>query len=385
MKINVDSYSNKSKQKSYLKDLKGISQEHKKNMLEAGIDLSERERSGTFVQMDHNVIHSNSLYPGLEVMSITDALGKYDWLEDYCWKLISPDKDEFTKKAKQHPHHGYFLRALPGEKASYPLQSCLFLSEDNIMQNVHNIIIAEENSSLQIITGCARAGNVKKGLHIGISEIYVKKRAKLTFTMIHNWAEELVVRPRTVTLVEDGGIFLSNYICLKPVKDIQMYPKAELVGENSTARYNSILFAHPGSHLDIGSRVILKAKGSKAEVVARAVSAGGDIIARGHLKGVMPEIKAHLECRGLLVNGTGLIHAIPELEGRVKGVDMSHEAAVGKIAKEEIEYLMSRGLSRSEAQAAIVRGFLDTTIMGLPEQLQKEIDKAISACEEEVF
>ncbi len=64
---------------------------------------------------------------------------------------------------------------------------------------------------------------------------------------------------------------------------------------------------------------------------------------------------------------------------------MSHEAAVGKIAKDEIEYLMARGLTQGEAQATIVRGFLDTTIMGLPVELQKEVDEAISACEKEVF
>ena len=164
-----------------------------------------------------------------------------------------------------------------------------------------------------------------------------------------------------------------------------MYPKAELVGRGAVARYNSILFSYPGTHLDVGSRVILKAKDSRAEVVARAVSAGGDIIARGHLKGEVAGVKAHLECRGLMLSEKGLIHAIPELEGTVEGVDLSHEAAVGKIAKDEIEYLMSRGLTQGQAQAAIVRGFLDTSIMGLPESLQKEVDEAISACEKEVF
>lgn len=114
----------------------------------------------------------------------------------------------------------------------------------------------------------------------------------------------------------------------------------------------------------------------RAEIIARTISNGGNIIARGHLIGAVPEIKAHLECRGLLLNG-GLIHAIPELEGRVDGVDMSHEAAVGKIAQEEITYLMSRGLSEDEATSTIVRGFLSVDIPGLPDQLKAEIDRAI--------
>ncbi len=385
LRVEIASYKSEARRKDYPEDLEKLNSDQRKNMLSAGVDPSEKSRSGTYLQMDHSVVHATSLYPGLEVLSITEALEKYDWLSDYFWKVVSSRADEFTQQAQIQPEHGYFLRALPGVKATYPLQACLFINEDNIIQNVHNIIIAEEGSDLQVITGCATASDVRRGLHIGISEFYVKKGAKLTFTMIHNWAENVSVRPRTAVLVEEGGTFLSNYICLRPVKNLQMYPKAELVGRGAFARYNSILFAHPGAHLDVGSRVILKAEGARAEVIARAVSAGGDIIARGHLKGEVAGIKAHLECRGLMVAEKGLIRAIPELEGTVEGVDMSHEAAVGKIAKDEIEYLMSRGLSQGEAQAAIVRGFLDTSIMGLPDELQREIDKAVSTCEKEAM
>jgi Fe-S cluster assembly scaffold protein SufB len=383
--VDISSYKSGTGHKPYLEDLEEVSADQRKNMLSAGVDPSHKGRSGTYIQMDHSVVHSKSLYPGLEVMSTTEALKKYGWVNDYFWKVVPVNADEFTEQAEAQPHHGYFLRALPGVKEAYPLQACLFINEDNIIQNVHNIIIAEEGADLQVITGCATASDVRRGLHIGISEFYVKKGAKLTFTMIHNWAEDVSVRPRTAALVEEGGTFLSNYICLKPVKTLQMYPKAELVGKGAVARYNSILFASPGTHMDVGSRVILKAEGSRAEIIARAVSAGGDIIARGHLRGEAQGIKAHLECRGLMVSEKGLIHAIPELEGTIKGVDLSHEAAVGKIAKDEVEYLMARGLSEGEAQAAIIRGFLDTSIMGLPPELQKEVDAAISTCEEEAF
>jgi hypothetical protein len=64
-----------------------------------------------------------------------------------------------------------------------------------------------------------------------------------------------------------------------------------------------------------------------------------------------------MECRGLILSETGRIHAIPELEGTRRDVEMTQEAAVGKIAPEEIEYLIARGLTQEEATAAIVRGF----------------------------
>jgi len=225
---------------------------------------------------------------------------------------------------------------------------------------------------------------MKRGIHVGISEFFVKKNAKLSFTMIHNWAEDMEVRPRSVARVEAGGLFLNNYICMKPVRSIQMYPTTHLVGEDAVARFYSIIVGSPGSEHDIGGRIFLKKRGNRAEIVARTISNGGNIIARGHLIGEVPDIKAHLECRGLLLNG-GLIHAVPELEGHVDGVELSHEAAVGKIAQEEIAYLMSRGLSEDEATATIVRGFLSVDIPGLPPQLQAEIDRAIEESDKDVM
>jgi hypothetical protein len=384
--IDLNSFRKEPVDKEYPSSLKALSENQARVALEAGIDLNEKERFGTFLQMDHSVIHARSNKEGLEVMSTTEALKKYDWLmENYYWKALAVDTDKYTAYAQLNPYHGYFIRALPGQKASFPLQACLFLKSGNFIQSVHNIIIAEEGSELQIITGCTTEPIGDAGMHIGISEFYVKKNAKITFTMIHNWRENVVVRPRTATIVEENGIFLSNYICLKPVRDIQMYPKALLAGKNSLARYNSILYAHHGSNLDVGSRVILSAEDSRAEIIARAISHDGTIIARGNLRGETAPIKAHLECRGLILGERGNIYAIPELEGCTEGVDMSHEAAVGKIAKEEIEYLMSRGLSQAEAQAAIVRGFLDVSIMGLPDVLKQEIDKAIDSCEKELL
>jgi Fe-S cluster assembly scaffold protein SufB len=88
-----------------------------------------------------------------------------------------------------------------------------------------------------------------------------------------------------------------------------------------------------------------------------------------------------LECKGLILSEKGIIRAIPELEGQTAGVDMSHEAAVGKIAQEEIEYLMARGLSEEEATSTIVRGFLNVQIDGLPAELQAEIDAAVKESE----
>jgi len=190
-----------------------------------------------------------------------------------------------------------------------------------------------------------------------------------------------MVRPRSVGRVEEGAVFINNYICMKPVRSIQMYPTTYLDGDNATAMFYSVIVGSPGSDFDVGGRIWLNKTGCRAEIIQRAISNGGRIMNRGHLIGKAPDIKAHLECRGLILKG-GIIDSIPQLEGHVEGVDMSHEAAVGKIAQEEITYLMSRGLSADEATSTIVRGFLNIDIKGLPEQLRAEIDRAIEASKE---
>jgi len=376
--VELKEFSDEATARECLDDLNSLSISDQNALRAAGMDIDEKKRSGTFLQMDHNACITKTLDPNVEVMSIDAALKKHSWLKDYYWKTVQVDADKYTAQTELKRTSGYFLRALPGSKVKYPLQSCLFISEDKIAQNVHNIIIVEEDADLHIITGCAVGPHVNKGLHVGVSEFYVKKNARLIFTMIHNWAEEIAVRPRSAGILEENAAFVSNYICMRPVRSLQMYPTSYLSGPNSTARYNSILFASPGSELDVGGRVILQAPGSSAEVVSRAVTTGGKIWSRGQLVGMTPGIKAHLECNGLILKEGGMIKAIPELEAESPDVIMSHEASVGKIAQEEIEYLMSRGLSEEAAIALIVRGFVDIKIEGLGPELENELDRVLN-------
>ena len=382
--IDLGAYVNSTEEQPSQIDPSKLPVKAKERMLGAGIILDDpSQRTGTFIQMDNAPVHSSVRQEGVEVMAVSRALEKYDWLSDYWWQAVAVDTDKYTASVELNQHNGYFIRTLPGYKTSYPVQACLYLAKAQLAQNVHNIIIAEENSELHIITGCTTASNEEAGLHLGVSEFYIKKGARVTFTMIHNWNPEVVVRPRTGVMIEENGLFLSNYVLTKPVRSLQMYPTARCVGENAVVRFNSILIATSGSSLDVGSRAILDAKGAKTEIISRAITTGGSIVARGYVEGNAPDVKGHLECRGLILVGEGIIHAIPELKGTSAGIDLSHEAAVGKIAEEEVEYLMARGLTRSEATATIVRGFLRVDIEGLPPMLEAELQRAIEASEKD--
>ncbi|MBW2072696.1 MAG: SufD family Fe-S cluster assembly protein [Deltaproteobacteria bacterium] len=380
--IDLASFRPADKASASLQTLEDFSEEDRRKIEHSGVDLEEKNRVGTFFQTDHRVLHCAVSQPGLEVLPMAAALQQYPWLEEkFYWRTVAVDTDKFTAQAELQFQNGYFIRSLPGQKVNAPVQACLYMTHEKAAQNVHNVIIAEEGSELNIITGCATAPRLRSGLHIGISEFYVQRGAKITFTMIHDWAEEVIVRPRSGIIVEEDGLFLSNYVSLKPVRSLQTFPTVRLVGSGAVARFHSVLVAPAGSELDTGARIILEAPQTRAEIISRTITTGGIIRARGHLCGLSPEVKAHLECHGLILDDGGTIHAIPELEGHAMGAEMSHEAAVGKIAEEEIEYLMARGLDEEEATSTIVRGFLNVQIEGLPPELQAEVDRAIAESE----
>lgn len=365
-------------------DLRELSAEDKAQLLMAGVDASEAQRSGTYLHVNHSKAHCRSCRKDVEIMDTREALEKYDGLPEYYWQAVDKNKDEFTRAAAEKIHGGYFIRTEKGAKISDPVQSCLFIKGENIGQNVHNIVVVQENSELHIITGCTTSADISSAMHLGISEIYIKKGGKLTFTMVHNWGEEVMVRPRTVAIVEEDGVYASNYILMKKVRSVQSYPSVFLNGPGAVARFNSILVAPKGSYINSGNKIVLNAPNTKGEIISRTITTGGTIIAPGIIEGNAVPAKGHLECKGLILSD-GVIHAIPELKGTVAGVELSHEAAVGKIAQEEIEYLMARGLDEDQATSTIVRGFMNVDIMGLPDALRQSIEKTIEETEDDMF
>jgi len=350
----------------------GIKEEIRKAKI--GMEFDERVRSGSFLQVDQNVEFSESFSNSVEVLEINEALKRYDWLKKYMWRVIPKEKDDYTRIASEE-FNGYFVRSFKGEKVEFPVETCLYMNSPEEVQKVHNIVIAEESSELHLVTGCTLSKRAKFGLHIGITEFFVKKGAKLSYTMIHSWRDDTRVMPRSGILVEKGGTYVSNYLNTSPVKELQTYPTAYL-DDNAKASFNSIVFGYRSSIIDIGSRAYLRGEKSKVEMISKSIASGGEIIARGQIIGEGKGSKGHLECNGLMLKD-GIIRTIPELEARRLDVELSHEAAIGKVAEEEIEYLMSRGLSEEESISTIVGGFLSFDIKGVPDYLKREINKAI--------
>lgn len=375
--VDLSRYSFSGSEHAPLEDLTRLPQADHQRLVLAGIDVNDKAVSGAFMQMDHAGVHCHTRQEGLELMDIRKALKQYDGLPQHYWKLLDPDKDDITRMNREHLNGGYFVRVAKGVRLSEPVQSCMFIKGHGAGQSIHNIVIVEEGAELNILGGCATSHDADHAAHLGITEYYVEKGGKLTFTMIHNWGSSTVVRPRSAGVVEAGGVFLNNYILLKPVGNLQTYPLMRLAGENAVARFNSVVVAPTGSYVDAGNHIELEAPNTRGEVISRVLTTGGTVINRGLIRATASPAKGHLECKGLIMGG-GRIHAIPELDSNQDGVELSHEAAVGKIAQEEMEYLMARGLDEDEAASTIVRGFLNVDIMGLPAPLQKAMDEQIA-------
>lgn len=376
--IDLDAYVDDNTQ-TKIDDLNTMDKETKQVMENVGVIADEAGRAGTIMFINNRVSHcSVKEQEGLEIMPLSEALKQHDWLKDYYWKTMDPEKDKYTAKAYLENADGYFIRAKKGCKIKHPVQSCMMIGTKKGAQTLHNIIIAEEGSSLELITGCATGSHINEGLHVGVSEIYVKDDAEVVFSMIHNWGTKTMVRPRTNSVLGKNARFVNNYVLLEPVGSLQSYPTCFLNGEGSSCKFNTVCLAQKESDIDTGGAAVLNAPGTSAEIMSRSVCNGGKIIARGRLVGNCTGAKAHLECRSIMLNDEGSTIAIPELEASVADVEMTHEAAVGKIARDQIEYLMSRGLSEDDAVSMIIRGFLVGSINGLPENLRMEIDEAVN-------
>ena len=344
-----------------------------------GIDVVEAERSGSYYQVNHQVVSYYSKIPGVKVLTLEEAINEYwDIIKDYYWKAIPVDKDKYTATVELYGKGGYVIIVDDNVKIKQPLQTCLLLYGHEVLQAPHNIIILGENAEAHIITGCTFLRE-PTGVHLGVSEFYVGRGSKLTFTMIHGWGLQQHVRPRTGVIVEDEGEYISHYVVLSPPGTLQTYPQVKLKGKNTRAHVSSVCVGLGKSVVDVGSEIVLEGEGASGEIISRSLGKDNStIIARGRIVGVAERAKGHLECMGLLLSNSAVIEAIPQLSAHLDDVELTHEASIGRIAEDEIYYLMSKGFTYDEAKSIIVRGFMSIEIKGIPKALKDMIDSVVT-------
>lgn len=339
-----------------------------------GIDLRRARRTAMYMQVDGRVVESLSRLSGVEVTTVEDFIGNYpDIAKELLWRLIKPGQDKYTAIAALKGVGGYYVRVKRGVKVSEPIQTCLFMASEGL-QAPHNLVILEEGAEATIVTGCTIMPEVF-GLHAGITEFYVMEGAKLSYVMIHAWNRGTHVRPRSAALLEDGASMVMYYMNLSRVKTLQTYPKVILKGDGSKVYASSMVLGRGDSVVDVGTEAVMVGDAASELVSRFVVKDESRAWARARVSGVRG--RGHIECKGLILSSRAALYSVPELGGTGRDVMLTHEASIGRIAEEEIAYLVSKGFSREEAEELIVRGFMNVEVRGLTGRMESYVKNVV--------
>ena len=346
------------------------------SLANVGILPDSGVRSATMVVRDHETACVLNDAEGFELLPLADAFARYSWLEkEYSFKAMRVDHDEITRKcADQKKPLGVFIRVKAGEHVTLPCQIAFYMASNDMTQVVHNIVILEENARLELITGCVTKHEIEDGQHLAVEEYYIGKNATFISTMVHSWGKRVMVYPRSGAIVGENGRYESNFISMSPAQQIKSDPQTYLDGIGASAQYLTIVLGVQGSEISTDGKVYLNADGTSAELLHRGVCTGGKMH-QGGLIIANASGKGHVDCAGMLLDakGEGYIQSVPGLRSYHPDARLSHEASIGKIAPEQLEYLMSRGMEEMEAISLLIRGFLGADIMGLGIQLDQQI------------
>jgi Fe-S cluster assembly protein SufB len=158
------------------------------------------------------------------------------------------------------------------------------------------------------------------------------------------------------------------------------YPAVWLVGERAHGEVLSIAFAGKGQHQDAGGKIVHLGPNTTSLITSKSISKdGGRAGYRGLLevaKGAA-NAKSKVVCDALILDEESRSDTYPYMRIDESQVEIGHEATVSKIGDEQLFYLMSRGLSQSEASAMVVAGFVEPIVKELPLEYAIEMNRLI--------
>ena len=297
----------------------------------------------------------------------------------YFGKIIPPEDNKFSALNSAVWSGGSFIYIPPGVKVDMPLQAYFRINAENIGQFERTLIIADEGSEVHYIEGCTAPVYSSESLHSAVVELVAHKDAKLRYTTIQNWSNDVynLVTKRayayegaTVEWI-DGNI--GSKLTMK-------YPGIYLMGRKAYGETLSIAFAGKNQHQDTGAKMVHLAPDTTSKITSKSVSrANGRSTYRGLLrvrKGAT-NVKSTVRCDALLLDDTSKTDTYPYMEINQEDATVTHEATVGKIGDEQIFYLMSRGFSEEEALSLIVNGFMEPFTKELPMEYAVELNRLI--------
>ncbi|MDQ1292454.1 MAG: Fe-S cluster assembly protein SufB [Actinomycetota bacterium] len=351
-----------------------------------GIPEAEKQRliAGVAAQYESEVVYhqiqEELQNQGVIFLDTDSALREHpDLFREYFARIIPVGDNKFAALNTAVWSGGSFIYVPPGVQVDIPLQAYFRINTENMGQFERTLIIADEGSSVHYVEGCTAPIYSSDSLHSAVVEIIVKKDARVRYSTIQNWSNNVynLVTKRAVAHSGARMEWIDGNIGSKVT---MKYPAVYLMGEHATGETLSIAFAGQGQHQDAGAKMVHAAPHTSSSIVSKSVARGGG---RTSYRGlVQVDDGAHhstsnVRCDALLVDTISRSDTYPYVDVREDDVSLGHEATVSKVSDEQLFYLMSRGLSEEEAMAMIVRGFIEPVAKELPMEYALELNRLI--------
>jgi Fe-S cluster assembly protein SufB len=351
-----------------------------------GIPEAERQRlvSGVAAQYESEVVYhqinEELERQGVIFMDTDTALREHpEFFEEYFGTVIPAGDNKFAALNSAVWSGGSFVYVPKGVHVQIPLQAYFRINTENMGQFERTLIIADEDSYVHYIEGCTAPIYKSDSLHSAVVEIVVKKGARVRYTTIQNWSNNVynLVTKRAIAHENATMEWIDGNIGSKVT---MKYPSVYLVGEGAKGETLSVAFAGPGQHQDAGAKMVHMAPNTSSSIVSKSIARGGG--RAGYRGEIRVDEKAHnsantVRCDALLVDTISRSDTYPAIDIRVDDVTLGHEATVSRVSEEQLFYLMSRGLAEDEAMAMIVRGFIEPISRELPMEYALELNKLI--------
>jgi len=338
---------------------------------------------GVFVHNSEMVYHNlaETLSKKGVIFEGTDAaLQKYpEFFKEYFGTIVPPGDNKFAALNSAVWSGGSFIYIPKGVHIELPLQAYFRINAENMGQFERTLIIADEGSSVHYVEGCSAPTYSADSLHSAVVEIIVKKGARVQYTTIQNWSNNVynLVTKRAMAY-RDATMFWLD--CNLGSKLTMKYPSVIMREPGAKGEVLSVAFAGKGQHQDAGAKMIHLAPNTSSTITSKSISKGGGRTSYRGLVRVTPgakDVKCRVVCDALLLDPDSRSDTYPTMDVQEDNVSIAHEATVSKIGEEQLFYLMSRGLSEQEAATMIVNGFIDPIIKTLPMEYAIEMNRLI--------
>lgn len=251
----------------------------------------------------------------------------------------------------------YIKSETKGERVDIPV----ILTETGLNDLVYNDFYVADGADVTIVAGCGiHNGGKDKSEHDGIHSFHIGKNAKVLYIEKHygegDGSGERVLNPTTLVEIDEGGSMTMETAQIKGV-DSAIRKTEAVLKDNATLIIHEKIMTHGKQYAETNFRVALYGKNSGAHVISRSIAKDDS-----HQKYIScmdgnNKCSGHTECDAIIMDN-GTVTAKPELNANNIDASLIHEAAIGKIAGEQLIKLTSLGLTEKEAEEKIVEGFL---------------------------